>query len=287
MKIFKIKNSHIKKKSDYDLIKKKFNKNGAVIIENVLSKKKCENLKLLLEKDYKKYSQFFKKKKNIPKYSGASGAKIVTNLHNKNNKYLDLLDNQLVIRISETLLQQGSYLNNDPIICQAFTARSPKNGSGSQQLHNDSRIVGSKYPLVVQAMWILDEFTKENGATNFLLGSQNYLNFPIDGKKYKNLSIAEAKPGSVLLFNGATWHGGGKPKTIFKSRWAMICRYSRWFLKPSYGFHQNTPIKIFKKMSKKQKDLLGFRYHPPIDEFTGSGSIQKKYLKPKNYKLPR
>ena len=40
-------------------------------------------------------------------------------------------------------------------------------------------------------------------------------------------------------------------------------------------------------MTKKQKDLLGFRYQPPIDEFTGNGSIQKKYLKPNHYKLPK
>jgi ectoine hydroxylase-related dioxygenase (phytanoyl-CoA dioxygenase family) len=286
LKIFKIKNSDIKNNKDYLNVVKKFNKIGVVIIENILSKKKCTNLKLLLEKDFKKFSKNVIKKK-LKKHSGSSGARVVSNLHNKNYQYLNLLDNKKIIKITEMILQQGSYLNNDPIICQAFTARSPIPGSSNQQLHNDSRIVGSKYPLVVQAMWILDEFTKNNGSTNFLLGSQNYLSFPKNNKLYNNLKVAVCQPGSVLLFNGATWHGGSRPKSWFSSRWAIICRYSRWFLKPSFSFYQNTPKKIFKKMTNKQKDLLGFRYEPPIDEFKYTGSIQKKYLKPKNYRLPK
>ena len=131
-------------------------------------------------------------------------------------------------------------------------------------------------------MWVLDEFTKNNGSTNFLLGSQNYLSFPKNNKRYNNLTIASSKPGSVILFNGATWHGGSKPKKKFHTRWSIICRYARWFLKTSFNFHKNTPIKTFNKMNNKQKDLLGFRYAPPIDEFNNSGSIQKNILNLEN-----
>ncbi len=286
MKISKYNYLDIKTSHDFDRLKKRFNKTGVIILDNVLSKKDCFKYKLLLESDYKKYSKFLNKNKKVLKYSGASGAKIVTNLHNKNYQYLKLLDNKKIITLTEKILQQGSYLENDPIICQAFTARSPLSGSEEQQIHNDSRIVGSKYPIVVQAMWVLDEFTKNNGSTNFLLGSQNYLSFPKNNKKYQNLLIAEAKPGSVILFNGATWHGGSKPKKKFDTRWSIICRYSRWFLKPSFSFYKNTPLKIFNRMTKKQKDLLGFRYEPPIDEFNNHRSIQKKYIKPNKYKLP-
>ncbi len=286
MKISKFKSSDIKASSNYNKIIKSFNKTGVIIIENVLTKEKCLKYKSLLEKDYKKYSNLTKKIK-IQKHSGSMGAKVVTNLHNKNHQYLNLLDNKKIISLIEKILQQGSYMEKDPIICQAFTARSPLSGSGEQQLHNDSRIVGSKYPVVVQAMWVLDEFTKNNGSTNFLLGSQNYLSFPKNNKRYSNLTIATSKPGSVILFNGATWHGGSKPKKKFHTRWSIICRYARWFLKPSFNFHKNTPIKTFNKMNNKQKDLLGFRYAPPIDEFNNYGSIQKKYTKPEKYKLPR
>ena len=286
MKIYKIKYSKIKNNDDYAVIKNNFNKAGVIIVENVLKKEECQKFKYSLEKDFKKFSAFYFKSNKIKKHSGSSGAKVVTNLHNKNINYLKLIDNKKILKISEILLQQGSYKESDPIICQSLTARSPLPNSNEQQLHNDSRIVGSKYPIVVQAMWTLDEFTKNNGATNFLLGSQKFLSFPKNNTIYKKLKIAEAKPGSVILFNGSVWHGGSRPKISFKSRWGVICRYSRWFLKPSYNFCENTPNKIFKKMTVKQKDLLGFRYDPPKDEFTSNSSIQKKFIKPKYYKLP-
>ena len=47
------------------------------------------------------------------------------------------------------------------------------------------------------------------------------------------------------------------------------------------------PYPKYKEMNKRQKDLLGFRYHPPLDEFTGNRSIQKKHIKPVNYNLPK
>ena len=286
MKIYRIKYSKIKNTVDYTAIKNNFNKAGVIIIEDAIKKKDCQKLKFFLEKDFKKFSSFYFKSNKVKKHSGSSGAKVVTNLHNKNLRYLKLIDNEKILKISEILLRQGSYQEKDPIICQSLTARSPLPNSNEQQLHNDSRIVGSKYPIVVQAMWALDEFTKNNGATNFLLGSQTFLSFPENNKKYKKLIIAEAQPGSVIIFNGSVWHGGSKPKISFKSRWGIICRYSRWFLKPSYNFCENTPKNIFKKMTKKQKDLLGFRFQPPRDEFTSNSSIQKKYIKPKYYKLP-
>ena len=39
-------------------------------------------------------------------------------------------------------------------------------------------------------------------------------------------------------------------------------------------------------VNKIQRDLLGFRFNPPKDEFTGNRTIQKKYSKPLKYTLP-
>jgi ectoine hydroxylase-related dioxygenase (phytanoyl-CoA dioxygenase family) len=287
LKIFNVNANHLSQKKILTKLVSKFNADGVVILNNFHSKKKCNKYKKLLNFYYKKYNKFIYKEKKTQKFSGLSGAKMVTNLHNKNVQFLKFLDNKLIIKIVEKLLQQGSYMNKDPIICQALTARSPLEKSDQQQLHNDARIVGSKYPLVVQVMFIIDDFTKENGATNFFLGSQKLLKFPKNNYHYKNLQTAEAKAGSVIIFNGATWHGSSKPKRIVGDRWAVVTRYSRWFLKPTYNFLFNTPINIFNKMNKAQKDLLGFRYFPPLDEFSGNKMIHKKYFTPKNYKLPQ
>ena len=67
----------------------------------------------------------------------------------------------------------------------------------------------------------------------------------------------------------------------------MIYRYARWYFKPSFDFNQNTPLAIFKKMSKIQRQLLGFNFNPPKDEFERSSARTKTSMKPKNYKLPK
>jgi ectoine hydroxylase-related dioxygenase (phytanoyl-CoA dioxygenase family) len=135
-------------------------------------------------------------------------------------------------------------------------------------------------------MWTLDNFTKTNGATRFVVGSHRFMKFPKNGKVYSGEKIIEAPSGSAIIFNGALWHGSSKTKEEQTRRWGIICRYARWFLKPSYDFQKNTPKKIFNKMNKNQKDLLGFRFNPPKDEFTGKKTIQKKYSRPLNYTLP-
>ena len=92
MKIFKIKYSKIKNITDYTAIKNNFNKAGVIIVEDVLKKKECQKLKLFLEKDFKKFSSFYFKSNKVKKHSGSSGAKVVTNLHNKNLRYLNLIE---------------------------------------------------------------------------------------------------------------------------------------------------------------------------------------------------
>ena len=112
------------------------------------------------------------------------------------------------------------------------------------------------------------------------------MKFPKNGKVYSGEKVIEAPSGSAIIFNGALWHGSGKTKEEKTRRWGVICRYARWFLKPSYDFQNNTPKKIFNKMNKNQRDLLGFKFNPPKDEFTGNRAIQKKYSKQFNYTLP-
>ena len=98
--------------------------------------------------------------------------------------------------------------------------------------------------------------------------------------------IIEAKKGSVLLLNASMWHGSAEKKST-DDRIGMIFSYSRWFLKPSFDHAINTPKRVFNKLTDFQKELLGFKFIVPKDEFS-SGSTRSKYnVKPKeNYLLP-
>ena len=79
--------------------------------------------------------------------------------------------------------------------------------------------------------------------------------------------IAVAPAGSVIIFNGALWHGSSV-KSTDQSRWGAILSYARWLTKPSFDLSKNVPADIFSHMTDQQKELLGFKFNPPIDEFT-------------------
>ena len=279
----------IKKNINIKKITKHFNDEGIIIIKNVLNKQKCNFFINLLEKNYTSYkhSYFTTKKKKIPTHSQDYNAKTVSNLHNKDIKFLKFLDHPIILPLVTSFLQQGSYMKSDKIICQSLVARSPIGKCNCQQLHNDARLIGSYFPLVIQVMWTLDRFTKNNGSTRFVIGSHRFMKFPKNRKVYNGEIVAEVPSGSAIIFNAALWHGSSKIKTSPNRRWGIICRYARWFLKPSFDFNFNTPAKIYKRLNSFQKELLGFKFNPPKDEFERTSARSKKPIKPKNYYLPK
>ena len=246
-------------------------KKGYTKIENILNATECDKIKNISKKLYIN----LKKKTKIRNPLEQT----IYNLHNKNDIFIKFIDHKAIIGIVKQALSAGSYNNNDDIILRQSAVRNPKKGF-AQQLHNDSRISGSKNPLIIQVIWLLDEFNKDNGATRVVPGSHLKNSFPKQNKKYSNEKQLNGKKGSVILFNAAMWHGSSK-KTSSKERWGMIFSYSRWFLKPSFDTTQNTKLKIYNKLNRYQKELLGFKFNPPKDEFTRSSAKSKKLEKPK------
>ena len=256
---------------------KKILNNGFTIIKNVITRKECSDLKVKAIRIFKKLSKHYKIKNPIEE--------TVYNLHNKDFIFLKYLDHKKIFPLIKSVLAEGSYNNNDFIILRQSAIRNPKFGS-EQQLHNDSRIAGVKQPLILQAIWLLDDFNKNNGPTRIIPGSHKTKTFLKNKKKYFNEKLLTGEKGSVIIFDAATWHGSAK-KISMEDRWGMIFSYSRWFLKPSFDYNLNTPKKYFKKMTHNQKELLGFRFNPPKDEFGEISSRSKKFIKPKLYSLPR
>lgn len=258
---------------------------GYYLIENLIPPKECENYKRLINKLYDKYSKKYPKSKSAQKFHGTDEVKIVYNLHNKDISFFKLIDHPKVTPIIKALLQDGSYQNSESIILKLSTARSPHGKSKKQQLHIDSGVPGSPFPLVVQTIVALDDFTAENGATRLIPRSHKIKNFAEDNKTYSNEVSLSIPKGSIVIYDGGLWHGSGEKKTE-GDRWAAIFTYARWFFKPSYDFNKNTPLGIYKKLTDFQKELLGFKVNPAKDEFTRLSRKSEDFEKPEPYTLP-
>jgi ectoine hydroxylase-related dioxygenase (phytanoyl-CoA dioxygenase family) len=87
-------------------------------------------------------------------------------------------------------------------------------GEIAQPIHADDMVIPldkPHAPIVCNSMWALTDFTAANGATRLVPGSHLGPN-PDYGGKYETIA-AEMPKGSVLIWDGALWHGGGANTT--------------------------------------------------------------------------
>ena len=100
-----------------------------------------------------------------------------------------------------------------------MNGRDPLPGYGQQGLHSDwtARAKGEPFRIVT-AIWLLDDFTSENGATRLVPGTHRLLTQPAKSfadpaSRHHDQRIIVAPAGSVLLFNGHLWHSGTRNQT--------------------------------------------------------------------------
>jgi len=84
-------------------------------------------------------------------------------------------------------------------------------GEIAQPIHADDQLIPIPKPhppTVCNSMWALTDFTEANGATRLVPGSHLWDHSPDYGKPYDSIP-AEMPKGSVLIWHGSLWHGGG------------------------------------------------------------------------------
>lgn len=92
--------------------------------------------------------------------------------------------------------------------------RDPLPGFGKQGLHADWHRVAhltGEFD-VVNSIWMLDDFTNDNGATRLVPGTHKYHDLTkkqsVPDYNHPQQILATAPAGSVLIFNGHTLHSG-------------------------------------------------------------------------------
>ena len=106
--------------------------------------------------------------------------------------------------------------------------RDPLPGFGQQGLHADwtARYRGEPFRIVT-TIWLLDDFSAENGATRVVPGTHLLLGpppkkFADPASRHPDQKVITATAGSVLVFNGHLWHSGTTNKSN-RSRRVIQC----------------------------------------------------------------
>ena len=115
----------------------------------------------------------------------------------------------------------------------------------------------SSTPIAVNALFCLDEFTAQNGATFVLPASHKSEAFPSPNYVRKIAFQVEAPAGSFILLDCMAFHAGGFNRTQ-SARRAINHVYTIPFFKQQINIPAN--MKNNEDLSSEIRDLLGFNY---------------------------
>jgi ectoine hydroxylase-related dioxygenase (phytanoyl-CoA dioxygenase family) len=137
-------------------------------------------------------------------------------------------------------------------------------GEVAQGLHSDDAIYPIPRPhpeLVVNVMWPFDDFTEANGATRIVPGSHRWVD-ELPGPGTETISVC-MPAGSVLMYRGSLWHGGGA-NTTSRARIGVVMHYAAAWLRPVENHTLAVPREIVATLSPKLQELLGYNVYPPF-----------------------
>jgi ectoine hydroxylase-related dioxygenase (phytanoyl-CoA dioxygenase family) len=145
-------------------------------------------------------------------------------------------------------------------------------GETSQPIHSDDQIIGLPKPhppIICNTMWAITEFTEENGATRICPGTHLADHSP-DPLSYYESIPAEMPKGSVLVWVGSLWHGGGENKTD-KRRVGMAMNYCAGFLRQQENQQLGIPVERARRFPRRLQELIGYSVYNGL-----IGHIDKK-----------
>lgn len=201
-----------------------------------------------------------------------SNNQFIVNPFRHDPKFLDIIYHDFLDEILKTLLDEDYVMLSSAVLNRKKMSEVV---SGYQALgadwHTDSRYLdGGKrleqgFSYIV--LTLLNDFKKENGATHFVPGSFKSREKPQRDGNYEYM-VAEAKAGSIVLFDTGMWHRAGPASS--EDRWSVTTHYAPWFIKPYYlfpeMFMQKYGEEFVRSLTPVQRRLLHFNSTPPVNE---------------------
>lgn len=129
-----------------------------------------------------------------------------------------------------------------------------------QPIHADDQLIPiarPHVPLVCNTMWAITDFTDENGATRIVPGSHKDPKAPAYGDKEIDTIPAEMSAGSVMVYNGSLWHGGGRNQTD-ERRIGIAMNYCAGYIRQQENQQLGIPRDVAKGFSDRLKELVGY-----------------------------
>jgi ectoine hydroxylase-related dioxygenase (phytanoyl-CoA dioxygenase family) len=148
----------------------------------------------------------------------------------------------------------------DDVLISSMSANIAGPGGLPMTLHADQGFTPNTtpYPIIINALYLLSDFREENGATRIAPDTHDA---GLHGGFFTEPPAtlpAEAPAGTLLLFDGRTWHGTGANQTD-EPRSALLVTFCRPWVRQIENFGLSLDNAILKTCSPTLRRLLGFK----------------------------
>ena len=158
-------------------------------------------------------------------------------------------------------------------------------GQPAQSIHRDRWAWGSHLKGVepqLNTIWALTDFTTENGATQVVPGSIDWPDKRI--AEPGEITQATMRRGSVLVYTGTVFHGGGA-NTSDADRWGLNITYALGWLRQEENQYLSCPPEIARTLDPELQHLIGYAmgsyalgyYTPPLPAGEGPEVVPPDY----------
>ncbi|MFZ4720194.1 MAG: phytanoyl-CoA dioxygenase family protein [Ilumatobacteraceae bacterium] len=131
-------------------------------------------------------------------------------------------------------------------------------GETAQPIHADDQVIPIPKPhkaVTANSMWAITDFTEANGATRVIPGSHLADHSPVYGQHYDSI-CAEMPRGSILVWDGGLWHGGGA-NVADAARRGLAMNYCAGFIRQQENQQLGIPLDTLRRFSPELQDLCG------------------------------
>ncbi|WP_035957593.1 phytanoyl-CoA dioxygenase family protein [Bryobacter aggregatus] len=196
-------------------------RDGFLVLPELLEKAQLEALRSRIEELFQLEGEHagseFKKE---------AGARRLANCVNKGNVFEE------AVQIPEVLTANAHIMGPNFKLSSLNVRSTDPNSAADQPLHVDMNAIADEHGYwVANTIFMLDDFTPDNGATRIVPGSHRWKQRPQEQMTdpfaaHPEQILVTGKAGTLVICNAHTWHGGTANRTA-KPRRAMHSFYCR------------------------------------------------------------
>lgn len=204
-------------------------------------------------------------------YENGSNQRVWT-LLNKGDCFVELALDPTVLKLMEHLLGFDFLLSN-------IDANIAGPGGNPMFLHADQSFVPDPWPpyaLVANAMWMLDDFTPDNGATRVVPKSHLLGRQPHAGAADDTVAVC-APAGTVMVFDGRLWHQTGANVTAGERRHGILAYYCRPFMRQQENWFVSLDPAVLERSDPKLRHLLGYDIYLSLGMIDGMPRVGPRW----------